>query len=60
MQMNYFDRHLESELRRLLDPVVKAPAPPRRRGRRVHVLEEANPVELTFVTPIPVPVEAFA
>lgn len=31
VQMNEFDRLLESELRRLLDPVVAAPAPRRRR-----------------------------
>lgn len=58
--MNYFDRHLESELRRLLDPVVKAPAPPRKGGRRLSVLEDTKVVELTFGTPVQVPAEAFA
>jgi hypothetical protein len=32
IQMNEFDLLLESELRRLLDPVVAAPAPWRRRA----------------------------
>ena len=30
VQMNEFDHVLESELRRFLDPIVKAPAPMRR------------------------------
>ena len=32
IQMNDFDRLLEFELRRMLDPVVGSKAPPRRRG----------------------------
>jgi hypothetical protein len=31
LQMNYFDRFLESRLRHMLDPVVAVAPPPRRR-----------------------------
>ena len=34
MHMDGFDRLLEVELARVLDPVVKTPAPPRSRGWR--------------------------
>jgi hypothetical protein len=34
MHMDHFDRLLEIELARLLDPIVEAPAPPRRRQPR--------------------------
>ena len=60
IQMNDFDRMLESELRQLLDPVVKAPAPPRRRP--AYVERAGGPtVELTLVpeTLVAVPVEVY-
>jgi hypothetical protein len=34
--MDQFDRLLEIQLARLLDPIVEAPAPPRRRQPRKH------------------------
>jgi hypothetical protein len=37
--MEHFDRLLELELARLLDPVVNAPAPRRRRPRRAGTLK---------------------
>lgn len=58
IQMNEFDLQLESELRRFLDPISLAPAPPRR-GRRDH---EAPKIELRVVTAeqlAPIPVKAF-
>ena len=57
IQMNEFDLQLESELRRFLDPIWAAPAPPRR-GKRA----QAPRVELRLVTPeklVPIPVEIF-
>ncbi|HEY8953776.1 MAG TPA: hypothetical protein VIP78_14605 [Candidatus Dormibacteraeota bacterium] len=51
--MDEFDRLLEFELRRMLDPVVASPAPARRRvrGRGVSVLTTApHPVELAPAT----------
>jgi hypothetical protein len=59
--MNYTDHRLESQLRGMLDPIVKAPAPPRR-GRRRNVLEESGVLDLIVGTPaaVPVPVEVFA
>jgi hypothetical protein len=58
--MNEFDLQLESDLRRFLDPISAAPAPPRR-GKQA---KDAARVELRVLTPatlapIPVPVEAF-
>jgi hypothetical protein len=56
--MNEFDLQLESELRRFLDPIWAAPAPPRR-GKRA---QGAPRVELRLVTPdklAPIPVEIF-
>jgi len=34
VHMDGFERHLEQELARVLDPIVKTPAPPRSRGWR--------------------------
>jgi hypothetical protein len=58
--MNDFEPRLESELRLLLDPIVKAAAPPRNGRRRL--LEGSQLLELSLVTPVavPVPVEGFA
>jgi hypothetical protein len=56
--MNEFDLQLESELRRFLDPIAAAPAPPRR-GKRA---EDAPRVALRLVTAeklVPIPVEVF-
>src|SRR6476660_7399137 len=59
IQMNEFDLRLESDLRRLLDPMSTAPAPPRR-GKRA---QDAPRVELRLtpekLAPITVPVEVF-
>jgi len=58
--MNDFDRHLEFELRLLLDPIAKAPAPPRKGTPQLQ--DETPVIELTLVTPVavPVPLEVFA
>ena len=56
IQMNESDLQLESELRRFLDPISAAPAPPRR-GKRA---QDAPWVELRLLTPeklVPIPVE---
>ena len=52
LQMNYFDRYLETELRRMLDPVVATRPPARGRRRKAAELvlavvppEPASPVE---------------
>jgi len=70
VRMDHFDRLLELELARLLDPVVDAPAP-RRRRRRASTLKAtaggltvlpsdmvllAEPVPLAIVAPIGTPV----
>jgi len=60
LQMNDFDRFLDLQLRRMLDPVVATPAPPRRSWRprvRQPILAVEAPVELaqeaiTVVEPI--------
>ena len=66
--MNDFDRYLESELRRMLDPVVDAGAPSRRRRRNDSGLPllavVKAPIEkvaevLPLIDPAPVPVPAF-
>jgi hypothetical protein len=65
MHMDDFDRLLELELARMLDPIVAAPAPRRRRRRGLRVLESLT-VELTVapsevalvVEPVPVAVVA--
>ena len=67
VQMNYFDRFLEFELRQMLDPVVKPGAPRRRRrkGTRSPVLKVVSaPIEpaakvLPAVAPVVVPVQPF-
>jgi hypothetical protein len=56
LQMNYFDRVLESSLRDMLDPVVTV-QPPRRRGRngtRQRVVELAPAPETTVAEPVAV------
>ncbi|MEA2668693.1 MAG: hypothetical protein QOJ33_1627 [Chloroflexota bacterium] len=58
IQMNEFDLQLESELRRFLDPISAAPAPPRR-GKRDN---EAPKLELWVAPPqqlAAIPVEVF-
>ena len=60
IQMNEFDLQLESDLRRFLDPISAAPAPPRR-GKQA---ADGPRVELRVVTPeklapVPVRVEVF-
>jgi len=60
MYMDQLDRILELELARLLDPIVRVPAPPRRRRRGgltvvvsdVAVLVEPVPVVVPIVTPV--------
>jgi hypothetical protein len=60
--MNDFDRFLEIELRRILDPVASAPAPTRRRRKGLPLLAVmAAPLELaagaiSAVEPAVVPV----
>ncbi|MHB8685748.1 MAG: hypothetical protein ACYDB4_00975 [Candidatus Dormibacteraceae bacterium] len=64
--MNDFDRYLESGLRQLLDPVVDAGAPRRRRGKdsRLPLLAVVTaPIEkvaevLPAIDPVAVPVPA--
>jgi hypothetical protein len=69
LQMNDFDRFLESELRLMLDPVVETPAPPlkgRRKTRTPLLVVVTAPIELAAeaVTGepavVPVPVEPAA
>ena len=50
LHMNEFDRRLEFELARLLDRVVRTPAPPRR-GRPVN-----RPTVKLYSSPCPAPV----
>jgi hypothetical protein len=60
MHMDQLDRILELELTRLLDPIVRAPVPPRRRRRGgltviasdVAALVEPVPVVVPIVTPV--------
>jgi hypothetical protein len=54
LQMNEFDRFLERNLRRMLDPVVEAPPPAR--GRRKPVLAVIPPAIGPTVEPVPVTV----
>jgi hypothetical protein len=64
--MNDFDRHLESELRKMLDPVVDAEAPRRRwpKGSGLPLLAVVKaPIEkvaevLPTIDPVSVPVPA--
>jgi hypothetical protein len=63
-RMDHFDRILELELARLLDPIVNAPVPRRRRRRGgltvvssdLSVLVEPVPVPIVVVAPIVTPV----
>jgi hypothetical protein len=56
--MDDFDRLLEAQLARLLDPVVVAPRPPRRRrGKRVQL---DLPAEVVATEPVPVAVVVLA
>jgi hypothetical protein len=58
--MDQFDRMLELELARLLDPIVKAPVPQRRRRRggltvitsEMSILVDPVPVPVVVVAPI--------
>jgi hypothetical protein len=63
VQMNYFDRFLELELREMLDPVVNPGAPRRRRRKstRSPLLKVVSaPIELAAeVLPAVVPVKPF-
>jgi hypothetical protein len=62
--MDDFDRLLELELARMLDPIVAAPAPRRRRRRGLRVLEPLTgeltiaPSEVAVLEPVPVAVVA--
>jgi hypothetical protein len=62
MRMDDFDRRLEIELANLLDPIVDAPAPRRRRQSTLRAIAgglDGQPiVELTVVVPEPIPVVA--
>jgi hypothetical protein len=67
LQMNDFDRYLESELRQMLDPVVDAAAPSRRTWRKDSgiplVAVVKAPIEkvaevLPVIDPVAVPVPA--
>jgi len=59
MRMDDFDRRLEIELAHLLDPIVDAPAPRRRRQSVLRAIAgglDGQPlVELTVVVPEPIP-----
>lgn len=60
MHMDQVDRILELELARLLDPIVRAPVPPRRRRRGgltvvvsdIAVFVEPAPVVVPIVTAV--------
>ena len=62
MRMDDFDRRLEIELAHLLDPIVDAPAPRRRRQPTLRALAgglDGQPfVELTVIVPEPLPAVA--
>jgi hypothetical protein len=52
LQMNDFDKFLDLQLRRMLDPVVATPAPPRRNRRpklRQPILAVVAPIELETI-----------
>ncbi len=58
--MNDFDRRLEAELARMLDPVARTPAPPRGRrprGRPVLKLFSPSALPTAAVVPIAAPAE---
>jgi len=62
MRMDDFDRRLEIELAHLLDPIVDAPAPRRRRQPTLRALagglDGQSFVELTVIVPEPLPAVA--
>jgi hypothetical protein len=60
--MDDFDRHLESQLRVKLDPIVTAPVPARRRRNGGRTVQEIRVLDLPAVTPaaVLVTVEVFA
>jgi hypothetical protein len=59
--MNEFDRHLEIQLRRFLDPVVATPVPVRRKAKDVIQTGGATGlIELPALALIAVPVEVFS
>jgi len=63
MHMDLKDRLLEHELRRWLDPIVNAPAPPRRRGVRTLQAVTGGPALVPSdaalrMEPIPTPLAA--
>jgi hypothetical protein len=66
LQMNDFDKLLEVQLRRMLDPVVATPAPPRRsrpRKTRQPILAIEASIELEtmpVVEPLAVPIPVAA
>jgi hypothetical protein len=55
--MNEFDRLLETQLRRFLDPIVKATAPVRRLRAEPRLELTLAPEQLVAV---PIPVKAFS
>ncbi len=67
VQMNYFDRFLELELRQMLDPVVNPGAPRRRRRKStrspllkvVSAAIELAPAVLPAVEPVIAPIQPF-
>jgi hypothetical protein len=60
--MNYFDRHLEAQLRGMLDPIINTAVPARRRRSGGKTVQEIRVLSLPALTPaaVPVPVEVFA
>ena len=58
--MDHFDRILELELARLLDPIVKAPVPRRRRRRGGLTVISSDLSVLVEPVPVPVPIVVVA
>jgi hypothetical protein len=58
VRMDHFDRRLDIDLANLLDPIVDAPVPPRRRARRLRTVAgglTTQAVEIAVVAePVPV------
>lgn len=55
LQMNYFERYLEIELKQLLDPVVVRRPPPRKGRSKAHAAGAPQPVVDAVVVTLPVP-----